>query len=73
MKLTPAARALLDALQAAVPDQAAAIEGTAIALAVADGSRVVKRGHVEGAVMLADDRFIGEGEEIEWATNTRRH
>ena len=42
MKLTPAARALLDALQAAVPDQAAVIE-----------------------VMLADDRFIGEGKEIE--------
>ena len=40
MKLTPAARALLDALQAAVPDQATVIE----------------------VMLLADDRFIGEGE-----------
>jgi len=68
-----AAIALLDALQATVPGQAAIIGNRAKALDAADGSAVVKRGHVEGAVMLADDRFIGEGEEIEWATNTRRH
>lgn len=64
MKFTPAARRLLDAIKAASPDDAATIGNRAKVLAVRAGSDVVKKEHVEGAAYLADDRFIGEGDEL---------
>ena len=64
MKLTATARRLLDALQAAAPDEAVTIGNRAKALAIKAGSEVVKKEHIEGAAYLAGDEFIGKGEPL---------